>query len=116
MVSGALGVAVIGSLVSSLYTNDVGGKLDVLPPGAQAQAESSVGAASAIAAHLPPDVASRVLAVSSEAFTQAMGYGLLVGAAGAAAAAVLVLRFLPAREAHEAEPEVLEPIAQKQAA
>ncbi len=116
MVAGALGVAVIGSLVSSLYSNDVGGKFDALPAGAQTQAENSVGAASAIASHLPPDVASRVLAVSGEAFTQAMSYGLLVGAGCAAAAALLVLRFLPAGEAHEAEPEVIEPIAQEQAA
>ncbi len=119
MVAGALGVAVIGSLVSSLYTNDVGGKFDILPSGAQSQAESSVGSASAIAAHLPPEVASRVLAVSGEAFTQAMGYGLLVGAGGAAVAAVLVLRFLPAREARKAEPEVVgvvEPVAQEKAA
>jgi EmrB/QacA subfamily drug resistance transporter len=116
MVAGALGVAVIGSLVSSLYSNDVGGKLGVLPPGAQAQTENSVGAASAIAAHLPPQVASQVLSVTGDAFTQAMAYGLLVGAGGAAVAAVLVLRFLPARETHEAEPELLEPIVQDQAA
>jgi len=116
MVAGALGVAVIGSLVSSLYSNDVGGKLDALPAGAQGQAESSVGAASAIAAHLPSHVASHVLAVSGDAFTQAMGYGLLVGAGCAAAAALLVLRFLPAREAHAAEPEVIEPIVYDQAA
>ena len=36
MVSGALGVAVIGSLVGSLYSNDVEGSLGPLPPQAQA--------------------------------------------------------------------------------
>jgi EmrB/QacA subfamily drug resistance transporter len=116
MVAGALGVAVIGSLVSSLYSNDVGGKLDVLPSGAQAQAENSVGAANAIAAHLPPHVAAHVLSVTGDAFTQAIGYGLLVGAGCAAVAALLVLRFLPAREAHAAKPDVIEPIVQDQAA
>jgi hypothetical protein len=54
--------------------------------------------------------------VTGEAFTHAMGYGLLVGAASAAVAAVLVLRFLPAHEAHQAVPEVLDPIVQYQAA
>ena len=39
MVSGALGVAVIGSLVNSLYSSDVGGSLVGLPTGAQASAE-----------------------------------------------------------------------------
>ena len=58
MVSGALGVAVVGSLVSSLYSADVEGSLDALPANARAAAESSVGAASAISAQLPPNAAS----------------------------------------------------------
>ena len=85
MVSGALGVAVIGSLVSSLYSNDVDGSLAGLPAQAQAGAEESVGAASAIAAQLPGDAASSLLATAGDAFTQAMGVGLLVAAALAAA-------------------------------
>ena len=96
MVSGALGVAVVGSLVSSLYSTDVEGSLDALPANAQAAAESSVGAASAIAAQLPPNAASALLATTGDAFTQAMGTGLLVAAALAGAMAVIVIRFLPA--------------------
>ena len=103
MVSGALGVAVVGSLVSSLYSADVEGSLDALPAEAQAAAESSVGAASAIAAQLPPNAASALLATTGDAFTQAMGTGLLVAAALAGAMAVIVLRFLPPREPVEAE-------------
>ena len=102
MVSGALGVAVVGSLVSSLYSTDVEGSLDALPPEAQAAAESSVGAASAIAARLPANAASELLATTGDAFTQAMGSGLLVAAALAGAMAVVVIRFLPARESVEA--------------
>jgi EmrB/QacA subfamily drug resistance transporter len=108
MVSGALGVAVIGSLVSSLYSNDVDGSLGRLPAQAQAGAEESVGAASVVAAQLPGDAASSVLATVGDAFTQAMGVGLLVAAGLAAAAAVVVLRFLPARERAAADPEGLE--------
>jgi EmrB/QacA subfamily drug resistance transporter len=103
MVSGALGVAVIGSLISSLYANDVEGSLGGLPPEAQAGAEESVGAANAVAAQLPPDAASGVLATTGDAFTAAMGTGMLVAAALAAAAAVVVVRFLPAREPVVAE-------------
>ena len=118
MISGALGVAVIGSLTSSLYSNEVQGSLGALPPEAQAQVEDSVGAASAIAGQLPPDAASELLARTGEAFTQAMGIGLLVAAALAAATAVVVVRFLPAREldapeAEEAEPNV-RPLADKE--
>ena len=98
MVSGALGVAVIGSLVSSLYSNDMDGSLVGLPAQAQAGAEESVGAASVIAAQLPGDTASSLLATAGDAFTQAMGVGLLVAAALAAAAALVAFRFLPSRE------------------
>jgi hypothetical protein len=98
MVSGALGVAVIGSLVSSLYSNKVEDSLGSLPPQAQAHAEDSIGAANAIAAHLPPHAGTALLASASRAFTDAMGVGLSVGAAVLACTAVLVLRFLPARE------------------
>jgi EmrB/QacA subfamily drug resistance transporter len=98
MVSGALGVAVLGSLLSSLYANDVEGSLGGLPPEAQAGAEDSVGAASAIAAQLPPEAGSGLLAAAGDAFTHAMGLSLLVAAALAAVSAVLVARFLPSRE------------------
>jgi EmrB/QacA subfamily drug resistance transporter len=102
MVSGALGVAVVGSLVSSLYSTDVEGSLDALPPNAQTAAESSVGAASAIAAQLPANASAELLATTGDAFTQAMGTGFLMAAALAAAMAVVVIRFLPARGSVEA--------------
>jgi EmrB/QacA subfamily drug resistance transporter len=105
MVSGALGVAVVGSLVSSLYTSDVEGSVGGLPPRAAAAAEDSVGAASAIASKLPPDAGSGLLAAAGDAFTRAMGAGLLIAAGLALGAAVVVARFLPEREpgAEEAE-------------
>jgi EmrB/QacA subfamily drug resistance transporter len=109
MISGALGVAVIGSLASSLYSNEIQGSLGAVPPEAQAQAEDSVGAASAIAGQLPPDAASELLARTGDAFTQAMGLGLLLAAALAAATAVVVLRFLPDRELDAPEAEEAEP-------
>jgi EmrB/QacA subfamily drug resistance transporter len=101
MVSGALGVAVIGSLVSSLYSSDVDGSLGGLPPQLQTRAEDSVGAASAIAPHLPAQTGSAVLATTGDAYTQAMGNGLLVGAALTALAAVMVWRFLPAEQTRD---------------
>ena len=95
MVSGALGVAVVGSLINSLYANDVEGTLGDLPPGAATAAEGSIGAANAIATALPSDAASSLLATTGDAFTQAMGISLLVAAALAALMAGLVVRFLP---------------------
>lgn len=78
-------------------------------PEAQAQAEDSVGAAGAIASQLPPDAAAGVLATTGEAFTDAMGIGLLVAAVLAAAMAVVVVRYLPSRGS-VAEPAEAEPV------
>jgi MFS transporter, DHA2 family, multidrug resistance protein len=103
MVSGALGVAVMGSLVSSLYSNDVSGSVGALPPQAQAAAEDSVGGAAAIAAQTPGDAGATLLAVAGQAFTDAMGIALIVAAALAAITALLVARFLPGSEAAVAE-------------
>jgi DHA2 family multidrug resistance protein-like MFS transporter len=108
MVAGALSVAVVGSLVTSIYSN-VEGSLGALPVPAQAAAEDSIGGAAAVAAQLPPDAASGLLATTGDAFTQAMGLGLLVAAAFADAAAVIVVRFLPAREAVAPEAEAAKP-------
>ena len=104
MVSAALGVAIVGSLISSLYSKDVDGSLGALPAEAQAGAEDSIGAANAIAAQLPAERAD-LLAKTGDAFTQAMGTGLLIAGAVAAVMAVLVARFLPARETIAAKAE-----------
>jgi len=90
MVSGALGVAVIGSLVNSLYERD-------LPAQAPAAAGESIGAAAAIAAQAPPEAGARLLAAASDAFSGAMGVGLGAAAALTFATALAVLRVLPGR-------------------
>ncbi len=97
MVAGALGVASIGSLVDSLYASDLGGSLAGLPARLQASADDSIGAASAIAAHLPPQAASGLLDTAGSAFTRSLGVGMSVGAAIVAVTALVALRFLPAR-------------------
>ena len=94
MVSGALGVAVVGSLINSLYANDLGNSAGALPPEAQEAAEESIGAAAAIAERLPGDAGAALLSAASDAFVQAMAIGLSVAAALAAATAVVVARRL----------------------
>jgi hypothetical protein len=96
MVSGALGVAVIGSLVNSLYERDLEPAVTALPAPAREAAGESIGAASAIAAQAPsPEAGANLLAAAADAFTSAMGIGLAVGAAMTFATAVAVLRGLP---------------------
>jgi DHA2 family multidrug resistance protein-like MFS transporter len=84
MVSGALGVAVIGSLITSLYTSDLEAAGVTGPP------SESVGAASAVAAQLPPEAGTSLLGTAGQAFSDAMGSGMLVAAGLAAAGSVLV--------------------------
>src|SRR5215211_496989 len=95
MVAGALGVAVIGSLVNSLYADDLSDSVGALPPAAQDGAEESIGAASALAAQLPPEAGHALLSAASDAFVGAMGIGLAVGAALGVATAAVVARLLP---------------------
>ena len=97
MVSGALGVAVVGSIVSSLYTEDASESLGALPPPARDAAAESIGAASALVAQLPPEAAAKLSAVSGDAFAGAMGIGLAVASALALVTALVVARLLPDR-------------------
>jgi EmrB/QacA subfamily drug resistance transporter len=98
MVSGALGVAIVGSLVNSLYADDLASSAGALPEPARAAAEESVGSAGAVAAQLPPDTGQSLLAAASDAYVQAMGIGLAVAAVFSVGAAMLVARALPGRK------------------
>ena len=81
---GALGVAVVGSIMASLY-------------GARVPGPGHDSLAAAVAAG--PDVA----AAACDAFVEAMSRASLVVAVVAAAGAVIAWRYLPARPAHERE-------------
>jgi EmrB/QacA subfamily drug resistance transporter len=102
MVSGALGVAVVGSLVSSLYRDELEPALGALPAPARDAAGESIGAAGAIAAQLPPDAGASLASRAGDAFVGAMGTGLLVAAALSAVAAVIAVVALPGRVAEPA--------------
>jgi EmrB/QacA subfamily drug resistance transporter len=98
---GTLGVAVIGSVFSSIYVNalDDGGSTSVfanLPPEAQELTKESVGAAGFVARELGPN-APAFLAEVNDAFLSGLMVGCLVAAGVAFAGAVFASRFLPAR-------------------
>jgi EmrB/QacA subfamily drug resistance transporter len=97
-VGGALGTAVVGSLISSLYSARVDDSTAGLAPSAQKAAEDSVGQAHAIAATLPAGEASRLIDAANVAYTDALGIGFAVAAAVAIAGALLVHRWLPPRD------------------
>ena len=94
-VAGALGVAVIGSLASSLYSSKMHTATTALPHGAAHAATDSVGGAAAVAAHLPAGAADTLTAAAHGAFTDAIGVALLIGTVVMLAAALRVKRYVP---------------------
>jgi hypothetical protein len=100
-VGGSLGTAVIGSLITSLYSSRVADAAAGLPPGAQSAVKDSLGTADAVAATLPHDHGASLAHSAATAFTEALGLGLCAAAVAALVAAVVVVRRLPARASTE---------------
>jgi MFS transporter, DHA2 family, multidrug resistance protein len=105
---GTLGVAVVGSVFSSIYGPRLVEKLSGLPipSDALAAAESSVQAAMAVAEQAPPVGRPVILAAASDAFLQGLAAGVRVAGAAAAVGAVAALVFLPARAVSVDHPDV----------
>jgi EmrB/QacA subfamily drug resistance transporter len=96
---GTLGVAIIGSVFSSIYIgrlDSAGGAFAQLPPEAQEATKGSVGAARVIAGQLGAG-ADPYLAQVNQAFLSGLSVGCFVAAGVAAAGAVFATKFLPAR-------------------
>jgi EmrB/QacA subfamily drug resistance transporter len=109
---GALGVAIVGSIVSSLYATRLTEALpDDVPAPVAAAARESLGAAVEAGGAVRPEVAD----VAREAFVDAMSRASMVVAVIAALGAVIAWRHLPARATQEREvlallvPSVVEP-------
>ena len=100
-VGGAFGVAIIGSVLTSIYSSRVSDAVESvagLPAAAVESAKDSVGAATGLATTLPPQVGEPLAAAAREAFTDAFGLAVLVGVGFALVSAAMVFRFMPARE------------------
>jgi len=93
---GALGVAVIGSVMNTVYRDRMVGAVGGLPAQAAAAAGDSVGAAVAIAARIGGAAGDALEAVARSSFVDALGVAVVVAAAVAAATAVIVSRAMPA--------------------
>jgi DHA2 family multidrug resistance protein-like MFS transporter len=101
-VGGALGVAVIGSVASSLYASHVADAVPAAaPPGAADQIKEQIGAALAIAERFDvPELAT----AARTAFVDGMHAGVLVAAGAALLGALFTALWLPAR-ARESGPD-----------
>lgn len=97
---GTLGVAIVGSVFASVYSGAIGSApaLTGLPPEIHAAMRHSMAFAHNVIAQLPADRAHAARAAVNHAFLDGLQAGSLVCAAIALAAALIVVRLLPAHE------------------
>jgi MFS transporter, DHA2 family, integral membrane protein len=100
---GALGIAVLGTIVSSLYRSrlDLGGLS--LPADATREAEASVGQAVTASRQLSDGGASALVQRAGDAFTEAFALTAIISATIVVVAAILVLRTFSTEKELEAE-------------
>lgn len=100
-VAGALGVAVLGSVLSAVYRSEIASALGGLPGPARDAAEESISGAYAAAAQLGP-VAPRLIAAANDSFVTAMHWAAGLSSVVAVLGVLIALRWMPARPAVEA--------------
>ncbi|MGW5048458.1 MFS transporter [Streptomyces griseoluteus] len=109
-VGGALGIAVLGSVLATSYRGGIEGSLGALPPGLRDTAGESIEATLGIAEKLGPR-GQALVTPAYDAFLHAMHVTALWGTGVALIGAVVVAVFLPGRtpaaEAGEREPELI---------
>ncbi|WP_329133677.1 MFS transporter [Streptomyces sp. NBC_00670] len=109
-VGGALGIAVLGSVLSTAYRNGIEGSLSRVPAGLRHTAGESIEATLGVAHKLGPR-GDALVGPANDAFLHAMHVTALWGAGVAVLGAVVAGVFLPgkapAEPAGEAEPELV---------
>jgi EmrB/QacA subfamily drug resistance transporter len=94
---GALGVAVLGSLVTSQYKSGVSGAVARFPAQAQDIAEASIGGVRGLidSGRVPAEVADGLLTTAKNAFVDGLGVAAATAAVIVAIVAIAVRRLLP---------------------
>jgi Na+/melibiose symporter-like transporter len=100
---GALGVAVLGSLLASSYRSSVAPVVDLVPAGARAAVRDSIGSAIAVSRQIGGEAGARLATTARAGFIHAMDVTLRVAAGVMIVGLVVVLAFLPARAREEEE-------------
>ncbi len=101
---GALGVAIMGSVASSIFAGRVQPALTHVPAGFAAQAKASVGAAVTVGQHAPGSVGQQLVDVARHAFISGSNHAMLLAVGAALLGALVAARFLPAQPVAEAQP------------
>jgi hypothetical protein len=101
-IGGALGVAVIGSLLNTRYTGNMTTALAPfhVPASAMNAISGSLGGALAVAARIGGTMGAQLATFAREAFVSGMDLGLLTGAFVAVGGCLLALAILPGRPRH----------------
>ncbi|MCX4732438.1 MFS transporter [Streptomyces sp. NBC_01363] len=102
-VGGALGVAVLGSVLSTVYRGDIEGHLGAVPAGARAAAGESIEATLGIADKMGP-AGAPLVASANDAFLKAMHVTAVGSATIALVGALVVALFLPGKPRAEPGP------------
>ncbi len=92
---GAIGIALLGTLLSVGYRDRISGRLGDFPPAAAEAASDSVGGAVRVGRELPPEAAARLHGLAVDAFDRGMTLAFSVSAAVLLIAAAIVYRMYP---------------------
>ncbi|MEU7665097.1 MFS transporter [Streptomyces lincolnensis] len=108
-VGGALGIAILGSVLSTAYRNGIDDRLGLVPADLRHTAGESIEATLGVAAKLGPR-GQDLVGPANDAFLHAMHITALWGAGVAVLGAIVVARYLPGRppapQEGEKEPEL----------
>jgi MFS transporter, DHA2 family, multidrug resistance protein len=96
-VAASFGVAILGSILTTVYQNSLGSHLTGLPAAVRDAAQGSVAGALAAAAHLPPSVAGPLSQAARDAYARGMDEVMLVSAGITLGGAILIAVFMPRR-------------------
>jgi MFS family permease len=91
---GALGIALLGSVLSAGYRAGLGSSTDALPADAAEAVRSGIGGASVVASKAGP-AGDQILAVARGAFVDGLGQTLWISAAVAGVAALVAFFAMP---------------------
>lgn len=110
-VGGALGVAVLGSVLASQYTGAIAPTTTALPADAAHVAGDSLGGAVVVAQQVGGSAGAAILEAAQAAYLDGFGLALTIAAVVAAAGAAIAAIWLPARAEQPVadEPELAEP-------
>jgi EmrB/QacA subfamily drug resistance transporter len=95
---GAMGVAILGSVLTSIYAREIAKAVSGLPEELAASAKDNVGSAAQVAAELGGPSGDALRAAANVAFMDAASIAMLAAAIAALAGAIVLLRYMPARD------------------